>query len=109
MLTPRLRVLLLNLGLVLVLLGLAGFAYFSGHPRSIYLQAAEDLPGIGLVAAKLRTAYLGPDPDADPSGIGVIPRPGPGDDGGEYVLIGPDGRELSMDGPLDLSGFPSPD
>jgi hypothetical protein len=49
----------------------------------------------------LRTAYLGPDPDglATPAGA----TGGDGDEvETEYVLVGPDGREIRRGEPLDL-------
>jgi hypothetical protein len=47
----------LVIGLFLSLL--AGFAYFSQNPDSLYLEKAADWPVVGLVAQRFREAYLG--------------------------------------------------
>lgn len=103
MIAPRVRVFLLNFVLVLLLLAFGAFAYFSGNPRSIHLEAAQELPVVGVLAEKLRTAYLGPNADDDPSGIGVRRPRVEGETEVEYVMVTADGREIRGDEPIDLS------
>lgn len=82
----------------LVVLGLglfAGFAYFTQHPDSPYLEKAQQWPVVGELARGFREAYLGPAADPDSAEEGAGREPGSSRTEVVVIRIGPDGKPLT--------------